>query len=73
MVLELTTAFISNKSYEYITNELIKYKNARRILKGINILETQARSLNIDKARDTLKKIEQVIELIQDEKTIQEI
>lgn len=73
MVLELTTSFISNKSYDYISNELIKYKNARRILKGIWILETQARSLNIEKARDTLKKIEQVIELIQDEKTIQEI
>lgn len=62
--------FISDK--EFVLAELIKYKNARILLRGISRLDIQARSLNLDWIKETLEKMQKFTEEYEKDKTLEE-
>ena len=71
-VLDATTQLVSKDSIDYITTQLHKYKNARILINWIRNLENQARWLDIDKAKDTIQKLDLIIQDIAKEKSTED-
>lgn len=72
IVLSLITDLVSKSDYDYIIEQLHKYKNARIIIRWIKKLENQARVLEIDEAKETIKKLDWFIQDIKKDETLEE-
>lgn len=72
IVLSLITDLVSKSDYNYIIEQLHKYKNARTIIRWIKKLEWQARVLEIDEAKETIKKLDKFIQDIKKDETLEE-
>lgn len=70
IIYDILMEVISESSIEYICKELIKYKNARTIIRWIQKLENQARWLDIDKSKETLQKIWTLLDDFEEEQTL---
>lgn len=72
-VIDLITDLVSRSSHDYIISQLNKYKNARILIRWIQQLENQARALEIEKARQTLNKIDTLMQDIEQEKSVEQL
>lgn len=71
-VMDILACFVSESSVDYVVWELIRYKNARTILKTIDRASTQARWLNVDWSLDILNQLSSSINVLWWDKTIEE-
>lgn len=70
-IFDILSDLVSESSVEYICKELIKYKNARTIIRWIQRLEWETRWLDIDKAKTTLEKITEMIDEFDEDETLE--
>ncbi len=57
---------------EFVLAELVKYKNARILLRGIRKLEIQTQGLNLEEVRETLEKMQKFTEEYEKDETLEE-
>jgi len=69
---DITYDLVSKNSDEYIIKEMIRYKDSRTVMRWIYKLEAQTKSLDITWAKETLQKLAEVIDILDEEETLEE-